>query len=52
MGYTDSYGFGKNDIWVIKTDFTGEKEWSKVYGGKLDDFGWGAPQPKSSNLPP
>ena len=42
VGYTDSYGFGKNDIWVIKTDFTGEKEWSKVYGGKLDDFGWGA----------
>ncbi len=40
VGYTDSYGFGKNDIWVIKTDFTGEKEWSKVYGGKLDDFGY------------
>ena len=42
VGYTDSYGFGKNDIWIIKTDFSGEKEWSKVYGGKLDDFGWGA----------
>jgi len=42
VGYTDSYGYGKNDIWIIKTDFAGEKEWSKVYGGKLDDFGWGA----------
>ena len=41
VGYTNSYGFGKNDVWVIKTDFTGEKEWSKVYGGKLDDYGWG-----------
>ena len=41
VGYTNAYGSGKNDVWVIKTDFTGEKEWSKVYGGKLDDYGWG-----------
>ena len=40
VGYTDAYGNGKNDIWVIKTDFTGQKEWSNVYGGKSDDFGW------------
>ena len=44
VGYTDAYGYGKNDVWVIKTDFTGEKEWSKVYGGKLDDYGWGITQ--------
>ena len=41
VGYTDAYGNGKNDIWLIKTDFTGEKEWSQVYGGKMDDYGWG-----------
>jgi len=41
VGYTDAYGNGKNDIWMIKTDFTGEKEWSQVYGGKMDDYGWG-----------
>ena len=41
VGYTDAYGNGKNDIWLIKTDFTGEKEWSNVYGGSKDDYGWG-----------
>ena len=41
VGYTDAYGNGMNDIWLIKTDFTGEKEWSQVYGGKKDDYGWG-----------
>ena len=41
VGYTDAYGFGKNDVWLIKTDFTGEKEWSAVYGGNKDDYGWG-----------
>ena len=41
VGYTNAYGNGKNDVWIIKTDFTGEKEWSRVYGGKLDDYGWG-----------
>jgi len=41
VGYTNAYGNGKNDVWIIKTDFTGEREWSRVYGGKLDDYGWG-----------
>lgn len=40
IGYTNAYGNGKNDVWIIKTDFTGEREWSRVYGGKLDDLGW------------
>ena len=41
VGYTDAYGNGKNDVWLIKTDFRGEKEWSNVYGGSEDDYGWG-----------
>ena len=41
VGYTNAYGSGKNDVWIIKTDFNGEKQWSRVYGGKLDDYGWG-----------
>ena len=50
VGYTDAYGHGKNDIWVIKTDFTGEKEWSGVYGGKSDDYGWGITETKDNGF--
>ena len=40
VGYTDAYGYGKNDVQIIKTDPYGSKEWSRVYGGKKDDYGW------------
>ena len=32
-GYTFSYGAGKADFWLVKTDASGEMEWSQVYGG-------------------
>ena len=38
-GYTDAYGNGKRDVWLIKLDKDGEKIWSNVYGGKKDDIG-------------
>jgi len=41
VGYTDAYGYGNNDVQIIKTDAYGSKEWSRVYGGKKDDYGWG-----------
>jgi hypothetical protein len=38
-GYTDSYGNGNSDGYVIKTDAEGNKLWAKTYGGpKLDRF--------------
>ena len=49
VGYTDAYGNGKNDIWVIKTDFTGKK-WSNVCGGKSNDYGWSIQKQKMMDL--
>jgi hypothetical protein len=38
-GYTDSVGQGQNDLWLVKTDAEGNKEWEQTFGGKSNDFG-------------
>lgn len=38
VGYTDSFGAGKNDLLFVKTDANGNVEWSSVFGGTGDDY--------------
>ncbi|MBP1662560.1 MAG: hypothetical protein H6P94_809 [Thermoplasmatales archaeon] len=38
-GRTRSYGNGLDDVWLIKTNNLGIKEWEKTFGGTLHDGG-------------
>lgn len=32
-GETNSYGAGNSDMWLVKTNSSGKKQWSKTFGG-------------------
>lgn len=36
-GYTESFGAGGEDFWVLKLDSSGHVEWERTYGGGNDD---------------
>jgi hypothetical protein len=36
-GFTDSYGVGSFDFWLVKTDVNGIVQWNKTYGGSQTD---------------
>jgi len=38
-GYTESYGAGGWDVYLIKTDANGDTLWTRTFGGSGDDLG-------------
>ena len=39
VGYTNSYGYGFTDVYLIKTNVNGDTLWTKTYGGANYDYG-------------
>ena len=39
-GYTQSFGAGGRDVYLIRTDVFGDPLWTKTYGESNIDYGW------------
>ena len=39
-GFTESFGAGGVDTWLLKLDADGSVQWQKTYGGSRDDLTW------------
>ena len=40
VGFTNSFGNGDMDVYLIRTDSLGETIWAKTYGEEGDEYGW------------
>ncbi len=45
-GYTSSFGAGDDDVWLIKTNTSGDTLWTKTFGGNSDDYSYSVRQTK------
>ncbi|KPK67512.1 hypothetical protein AMJ82_10520 [candidate division TA06 bacterium SM23_40] len=43
-GYTNSWGAGGIDVYLLKTDTAGDTAWTRTYGGADQDFAYSATQ--------
>jgi hypothetical protein len=43
-GFTASYGAGGADVWLIKTNASGDTLWTRTYGGANGDYGYSVQQ--------
>ncbi len=47
VGQTESLGAGKADVYLIKTDSSGDTIWTRTYGGSGTDYGMGVQQTRN-----
>jgi hypothetical protein len=48
-GYTQSFGGGGYDVWLIKTDQNGDEEWNRIFGESGDEVAYGVEQTARGN---
>jgi hypothetical protein len=44
VGWTNSFGAGGNDAYLVKTDTSGNTLWTRTYGGEGDEMGYSVHQ--------
>jgi len=44
LGWTSSFGAGKSDVYMVKTDSNGNELWSRTFGGSAGDVGYSVSQ--------